>query len=273
MSQIGDTFTSTPGNTSKKLRIDQNAQKLLIVRTAGGDGNRLTTWPTTGHLLTRLTERISLEIQGLGSARLSQGERIPLGPIAAFAQYGEGVITESVVGIAPNTVCTTYLPVVLASVGVELQAGDNSFIFIENAPVGCTYTVFAIQTPTTGNLVYEYMQQSVLGGDKHRKIDVSAVMAAVLPVQGLGKLIVTYNGGRQCEYTPLELSFINSENNDIESMMGTPTTTELQGSIVSGSLFSEAIVLKLGVITQLEVYTDGNLYEYVTVAEIDRSAK
>jgi hypothetical protein len=264
MSQIGEAYTAQGSGKSKKYRIDQDAQKVMIVRT--------TRYILRGMILSTLTERVSLEIQGLGSSRVSQGERIPLGKMAAFAQFGEGVIAESV---AQDGTVKQYIPVVLASVGVGLAAGDNFSLLIENMLDGATYEVFAIQTPTTGNMVYEYLEQSVLAGDKHRKIDVQTTRCAVLPKAGLQKLVVTYNGGRTCEYLPVELAFINAENNDVEVLTRTdvdPGNNEYTSS-VTGSMSSEAIILKTDLLSQIEVFTDGNLYEYVTIGEIDRNAR
>jgi hypothetical protein len=276
MSQLGDKFLASAG-ASKKFRIDQNTQKIMIKRTmpanvmpgaSGGLGS------LNGQVLTRLPERISLEIQGLGSTRLSQGERIPLGKMAVFAQFGEGVIAEYG---APDGSVICYIPVVLASVGVGLIAGDNSFILLENPIAGATYEVYAIQTPTVGNLVYEYLEQSVLAGDKHRKVDVRGVRNAVLPVAGLNKVVVYYTGAGICEYTPTELLFLNAEANDIEALYSA-SSNNAGGAVglytsVSGSMTSEAIVLSTDVIDQIEVYTDGNLYEYITIGEIDRNAR
>lgn len=262
MSQLGESFKASTGNTSKKFRIDQNAQKIMIIRGGGADLD------FSDKVLTGMPEKVSLEIQGLGSSRLSQGERIPLGAMAVFAQFGEGVITQTING--SGQYINQFIPIVLASVGVNLTAGDNSFLLLENCVPGVTYQVFAIQTPTTGNLVYNYVNQSVLGGDKHRKVDVSDVQNLVLPVKGLEKLVVYYLGGATCEYLPNELQFINSEGNDIEIF-----TSNAQTGVnsVNGSMTSEAIVLRTEKISQIEVFTDGNLYEYVTILEIDRSAR
>lgn len=266
MSQLGDAFTATSNNTSKKFRIDQDCQKVLIVRGCyNGAGGAL-----NGHLLTGLPERLSLEIQGTGSHRVSQGERIPLGKMAAWAQFGEGVVPENT---DTNGSAVQYIPVLLASIGVGLNPGDNSYLLLENCVPGVMYEVYAMQTPTVGTLIYDYQETSVLAGDKHRKVDVSAVIGVVIPNQGLNKLVVTFLGGRQCEYLPLELSFMNAELNDIETLTNfQDLNTGRVTSIVSGSFKSEAIVLKLDKIAQLEFYTDGNLYEYITVGEIDRNA-
>lgn len=272
MSQLGDKFLAASGATSKKFRIDQDVQKLMIVRTFNS-GDAAVPSLFYGRVLSALPERVSLEIQGLGSSRLSQGERIPLGKMAAFAQFGEGVIPE--IFNVTTGIVRQYIPVVLGRVGVGLTAGDNSYLLLENCTPNITYTVYAIQTPTTGNLVYEYLEQSVLAGDKHRKISVASVTNVVLPVAGLQKLVVTYNGGRSCEYLPEELQFINAEGNDIEIL----TRSFIQGNLAqptdypSGAMSSEAIVLETLSVSQIEVYTDGNLYEYLTVGEINRDAR
>lgn len=263
MSKLQDTFTASSAQSSKKFRIDQDTQKILIVRTTPVADNA--PLALGNGILSTLSERVSLEVQGLGSSRLSQGERIPLGKMAAFAQFGEGVIPE--MSTDGGKTLKQFIPVILASVGVGLDAGDNSFILLENCVAGASYEVYAIQTPTVGNLVYEYLEQSVLAGDKHRKISVAGVDNIVMPVAGLQKLVVYYNGGGSCEYTPVELQFINAEGNDIETLSLVGSTTR-----VYGSMGSEAIVLKTRLIEKIEVYTDGNLYEYVTIAEIDRNA-
>ncbi len=255
---------ATDAIRSKRFRIDQNSQKLMIRR------SYVNPLGVVG-ILTSFPERITLEIQGLGSSRLSQAERIPLGKMAVWGQFGEGVIAETIK--ADNSI-SQNLPIVLASIGVNLAAGDNSSILIENCFPGMTYEVYALQTPTVGNLVYEYLEQSVLAGDKHRKVDVSSALGGVLPVAGLQKLVVTYGGGAQCEYLPEELQFINAEANDIEMLS---RRIQANGGFdvynVTGSMSSEAIVLKFGAITAIEVYTDGALYEYVTIGEIDRNAR
>lgn len=274
MSQLGDKFTGAAG-ASKKFRIDQNAQKIMIKRVISAAliaaaPDKLGT--LSGQVLTRMPERVSLEIQGLGSTRISQGERIPLGKMAVFAQFGEGVIAET--GDGSGGVIT-YIPIILASVGVGLIAGDNSYLLLENPIPGATYEVYAIQTPTVGNLVYEYLEQSVLAGDKHRKVDVSGVSNAVLPVAGLNKVVVYYRGAGTCEYTPTELLFLNAETNDVEAMYSAPSANGGGGiyTSVTGSMSSEAIVLSTAVIDQIEVYTNGELYEYITIGEIDRNAR
>jgi hypothetical protein len=38
-------------------------------------------------------------------------------------------------------------------------------------------------------------------------------------------------------------------------------------------MFSQAIVLLTTALAKVEIHTDGNLYEYVTVGEIDRNAR
>jgi hypothetical protein len=268
MSQLGDKFISSAGKTTKKFRIDQNAQKLLIIRTFNPNS-----WTgLNGRLLNAMPERVSLEIQGLGSTRLSQAERVPLGKMAAYAQFGEGVIAETI--LSDGTI-KQYIPIVLAGVGVQLQAGDNSYLLLENCILtDASYEVYAIQTPTTGNMVYQYLEQSVLGGDKHRKIDVSATRTVVLPVAGLSKLVVYYRGAGTCEYTATELQFLNAEGNDIEVLTSKYSANNLDTqSSVFGSMTSEVIVLKVDAVDQIEVYTDGNLYEYVTIGEIDRDAR
>lgn len=275
MSKLGDKYTGVAGG-SKKFRIDQNTQKLMIKRTVPPNkmpGSANGSGALDGKTLTRMPERISLEIQGLGSTRLSQGERIPLGKAALFAQFGEGVIAE-VIDSEGNATC--YIPVVLASIGVGLVAGDNSFILLESPIPGATYEVSAIQTPQVGNLVYEYLEQSVLAGDKHRKIDVRGVRNAVLPVAGLQKLVVYYNGAGTCEYSPEELLFLNAEANDIEVILSSASNNAGGASLYTalyGSMTSEGIVLSTDVIDQIEVYTNGELYEYITIGETDRNGR
>jgi hypothetical protein len=197
MSQLGEKWAATQSSTSKKFRIDLNTQKLMIVRSGPADKVP----DLQGAILTALTEKISMEIQGLGSSLLTQGQRIPLGPMAAYAQFGEGVIAQNTF----NGYRYQYIPVVLASVGVELLAGDNAYALIESAIPDVSYEVFAIPTPTTGNLILNYVQQSVNAGDRHRKFDVDNVNHLVLPYAGLQKVVCTYKGGAVNEFSPLEL--------------------------------------------------------------------
>jgi hypothetical protein len=269
MSQLGDKFVAAPGYLSKKFRIDQNTQKLILIRTFPLN---LTSAIFYGKILTALPERISLEVLGTGSTRLSQAERVPLGKMAAFAQFGEGVIPE-ILDISAGTV-TQYIPLVLAPIGIGLMPGDNSYCLVENMIEGVTYQVYAIQTPTTSNIAYEYLEQSVLAGDKHRKIDVGGVTNAVFPVQGLQKLVLYYSGAGTCEYTPMELQFMNAEGNDVEILSRSFLSSASQPTdYVSGSMTSEAIILRTNALDKIEVYTDGQLYEYVTIGEIDRNAR
>lgn len=265
--QIQEPFTATSGNRTKKFRIDQNVQKVLIKRTCPAVNGQ--PHIIGDELVDGMPEKISLEIQGLGSSRISQGERIPLALMAAFAQFGEGVISEVVDG---DNSTRAFIPVVLASVGVGLSAGDQSFLLLENAIEGATYTIFAIQTPTVGNLVYNYVEQQVLAGDKVRKIEVSGVQNAIFRSNGLEKLVVYYRGGQVCTYDPLELQFLNSENNDIEVLTRTVDGNGKPTYSPSGSMYSQLIVLKTESIQFIEVFTDANLYEYLTIAEIDRNA-
>lgn len=258
--KLQETFVATSGNTSKKFHIEDNVQKLLIIRTFTSGGN------TAGKLITAMPEHVSLEITGLGSSRLSQGERIPLGHMAIFAQFGEGVVHEEYIG----GVTRQFIPVVLASIGVNLGPGDTSHVLLEQCVVGASYEVYAIQTPQTGNLVYEYLLRSVLAGDRTKKILVEGVTNVILPVKGLEKVVAYYRGAGTCTYTPIELRFMNAELNDIENMQ---YNHETDVSNVFGSMSSEGIVMRTELLEKFEVFTDNELYEYVTISEIDRNAR
>ena len=235
-----------------------------------------------GRLLTQLPETLTIENQNNANQRASVADRIQLGFLASFAQYGEGVIPE----VANTETVVTRLPVVLGRDAFGITGDDNFTLLLENLVVGCTYDVYALEAPSTGSRYWQYQQGSILSGDHSKSLDLDAASAIILPSYngggingastGLIRASVTYattDGDKICDYTMEELLFLNAENNDIETIStkyATGQPIEVATSIVYGSMGSEAMVLMLGSIKHIVFHTDGRLIDYVTVTERSR---
>jgi hypothetical protein len=262
-----DTFTATPGNTKKKFKIDRNTQKLMIVRS---NSSSFSVGPS---ILGNLFEVVTVENTNSGNQRTNVADRVKLGYLACFAQYGEGVIPERI--IAGDV--TTRIPVVLGRDGYAVTGNDNFSILVENMQVGCTYAVFALETPTTGARYWEYLQSSILAGDHQKAVDVDAASAILLPsAAGISRATVTYattDGDKTCDYTLEELQFINAEGNDIE-VLAVSSADALPGTqavtAAYGSSTSELLVIMLGPVKHIVFHTDGSLVDYVIVTERSR---
>lgn len=271
-----DSFTATAGNQKKKFKIDRNAQKLMIVRRGAASG------AVMGRLLTQLPETLTIENQNTANQRASVADRIQLGFMASFAQYGEGLIPE----ISNTETVVTRLPVVLGRDAFGITGDDTFTLLMENLVVGYTYDVFALEAPATGSRYWQYQQGSILAGDHSKSLDLDAASAIILPnysgggilgaSTGLIRASVTYattSGDKICDYTMEELLFLNAENNDIETMSthyATGQPVEVATSTVYGSMGSEVMVLMLGSIKHIVFHTDGRLIDYVTVTERSR---
>jgi len=261
-----DTFTAQQGSVKKKYKIDRNCQKLLVVR----KGLQI----LNGQILSSLPEVLTVENTTSSNNRQSICDRVQLGYLAAFAQFGEGVIPEKTIIRNGQKNSEAYLPVLLGRDGQSVTGNDNYTALFENLIVGSTYDVYALETPTTGVRYWEYLQGSILGGDHQKTVDLDAATAIILPASAhISRATVTFattEGDKIADYTLEELRFLNAEENDIE-IQTTNFDSDEQGSprstISHGSMFSEAIVLMLGPIKHITFHTDGTLVDFVTVTE------
>ena len=265
MGKLGDSYVASLGQQSHKFKIDRSLQKLMVVRSHPS-------YAMFGQILSALPEIITLENTNSNNQRISNADRVRLGYLACFAQFGEGVIPERITAGASRV----FIPVVLGRDGQAVTGNDNYTLLIENMVPGATYEVFALETPTTGNRYWDYVQGSVLAGDHQKALDLDGTTAILLPASaGITRATVTFStdaGDRICDYTLEELRFISAETNDIESIAHIEAQSGLvaEGTNVFGSMTSELVVIMLGPVKHIVFHTDGVLIDYVTVTERSR---
>jgi hypothetical protein len=257
-------WTASANERSKKVRIDEDVQELLIIRNSSQI--------VGGQLATGCPETVAIELQDAnGNIKYITENDVTLGEMAVYSQFGEGVIPEFVSkdGALPEQ-SVVRLGLKLASIGIDVQPEDKLYVTIGGAIVGGEYTFEVIETPLVGTNVYQYTKQVILEGTKKQTLDVDDVEAIIFPTtsSSIKKITVQFTNGKTCEYTIPVLQYLNSRANDCEVQQIDSSYEDKPLTFNYGSMTSQFVVLKLGSITEIRVETTGDKVEFVTVKEI-----